>query len=146
MDFDLDLFRAQFSVFANTDTVLLSVMFDVAKNFIDDRDCPCRMLSGKSLLYALNAMTAHLLYLDKQNKADADDGGSQGGFISSASIGDVSVSKLAPPAKDMWDWWLGQSPYGQALLALLKTVSVGGISIGGMPERLGIRKVGGVFL
>lgn len=146
MDFDLAIFQAQFPVFSKIDPATLEIWFDVSKNFIDDRDSPCRMLKGKALLYSLNCMTAHLLYINKQNEADAADGGSQGGFITSASIGDVSVSKLAPPTKDMWEWWLGQSPYGQALLALLKGVSVGGISIGGMPERLAFRKVGGVFL
>jgi hypothetical protein len=95
-------------------------------------------------------LTAHLLALGTMQTAGAGGqgqsaGGVQGGFITSATVGEVSVAKLAPPATNGWQWWLASTPYGQALWALLSVKAVGGFAIGGLPEREGFRKVGGVF-
>ncbi len=140
-------FRAQFPEFADTTAypeVLIEMYFDLAMQFISTTGSPCSALRGAQLQVALNYMTAHLMALGKQN-ASAPPGSVQGGFDTSATIGEISVSKLAPPAKDAWDWWLYQTPYGQALMALLSALAVGGLSIGGLPEREGFRKIGGVF-
>jgi hypothetical protein len=69
----------------------------------------------------------------------------QGGFVSSSSIDKVSVTKVAPPSSDMFEWWLGQTPYGQQLLVMLQVAGVGGLYVGGLPERTAFRKVGGVY-
>lgn len=124
---------------------LVDVMIEVAGNYIDPRDHFCRMLSGKSLEYALCLMAAHLLALQKSREAEDNPGDAQGGFVQSASIGDVSVTKATIPTRDAWDWWLAQTPYGQSLLALLSVVSVGGTSVGGLAENSAFRKAGGVF-
>jgi Protein of unknown function (DUF4054) len=140
-------FRAQFPEFANTTSyqeALISIYFDLAMQFISTTGSPCSALRGTQLQVALNYMTAHLLALGKQ-AASALPGSVQGGFDTSATIGEISVSKLAPPVKDAWDWWLFQTPYGQALMALLSTLAVGGLSVGGLSEREGFRKIGGVF-
>ena len=142
-----ELFRAQFPEFASTAAypeALISAHFDTALIFISTTGSPCCILQGSQLGLALNQMTAHLMALGKQ-AASAPPGSVQGGFDTSASIGEISVSKLAPPAKDAWDWWLYQTPYGQALMALLSALSVGGFSLGGLSERDGFRKAGGVF-
>lgn len=123
----------------------VEVALEVAGFYIDPVDCWYRMLHGKSLEYALCLMAAHLLALQKQREDETNPGDAQGGFVQSASIGDVSVTKATIPAKDTWDWWLLQTPFGTALQALLQVVSVGGTFIGGLPETAAFRKVGGVF-
>lgn len=148
--FDDAAFRAQcpeFSVAAKYPLATLELYWDMAAMFIDTEDFPCRTLNGKQLGFAVNYLAAHLLTLTPPatNGQTMATGQEQGGFQTSATIDKVTVSKLAPPAKDAWDWWLYQTPYGQALLALLKLLAVGGFSIGGLPEREGFRKVGGVF-
>lgn len=140
-------FRAQFPEFADETAypeALIEMYFGLAMQFISTTGSPCSGFSGSQLQVALNYMTAHLLALGKQAMS-APPGSVQGGFDTSATIGEISVSKLAPPVKGPWDWWLYQTPYGQALMALLSVLAVGGISVGGMPEREGFRKVGGVF-
>jgi hypothetical protein len=151
MAYDDALFRAQIPEFASTTTypeVSIAAFWDVASIFIAAEGSPCGVLNGKSLALALNYMTAHLMILsNQQNPATGGTGAgtAQGGFETSATIGEISVAKLAPPAKDAWDWWLYQTPYGQALMALLKLLAVGGLMVGGLPERTAFRKVGGVF-
>lgn len=151
--FNDTLFRQQFPAFADTvkyPTAILNVFWNVAANFIDSVDFPCRILTGDSLVYALNCLTAHLYTLSlQQQEAAIGQGGAgsvdQGGFITSAHIDEITVSKMAPPASNGWQYWLSTTPYGQALWALLSVISVGGTSVGGLPEREGFRKVGGVF-
>lgn len=146
-NFDSVLFRTQFPEFADATKypdVLLSNYFAMACLFIDTTDSPCAMLAGQPKMLALNQLTAHLLILGQQAAAGSP-ATNQGGFEISASIGEISVSKLAPPVKGAWDYWLYQTPYGQALMALLSALAVGGFSLGGLPEREGFRKIGGVF-
>lgn len=149
MVYDDALFRASLPEFSNTTTfppALISAFWDVASDFIDANDSPCRILNGSSLALAVNYLAAHLMTLSRRQSSSATGPGSeQGGFETSASIGEISVSTLAPPARDGWEWWLASTPYGQNLWALLQLKAVGGISIGGLPEREGFRKVGGVF-
>lgn len=103
----------------------------VAEN--EDDDC-CTELQ-------LFLLTAHLLKIHQnilvKNK--------QGGFVSSSTIDKVSVTKVAPPSSDMFEWWLGQTAYGQQLLAMLQIAGVGGLYVGGLPEGSAFRKVGGYF-
>lgn len=150
--YDDTAFRALFPEFSDTtkySSVLLSAYWDVANEFVTQDSAPWAVLSGSNVDFILNLLTAHFLTLGLQNQTAANKGKvgqAQGGFVSSASIGEVSVTKVAPPTTDMFDWWLAQSPYGQQLLAFLEIKAVGGLSVGGMPERQGFRKVYGVFL
>lgn len=148
---DIKKFREQFPQFddpALYPDEMIQMYWDTTTVFISDEDCPCRTLHGKQLELALNYMTAHLMTLFAVPAVQGSEGSissTGGGFVQSATVGEVSVTKLAPPVKDAWQWWLEQSPYGAALLALLQQLAVGGMYIGGLPERLGFRKVGGVF-
>ncbi len=148
--YDDALFRKQFPEFSDTTaypTDLLELYWATAREFIGTKDSPCNVLSGSTLALVLNYMTAHLLVLGRQaaQGGPAGAGSSQGGFVTSSSIDKISVSTLAPPAKDGWEWWLAQTTYGQTIWALLKIKAVGGLSVGGLPERGSFRKVGGVF-
>lgn len=148
VNFDLVLFRQQFpelTVDKYPDALVL-MYADMASEFISEDGCPCSMLGSGGSLLALNYMTAHLMTLAAQNAATAAAGGVAGGYAIGATIGEVEVINFQPPAKDGWQFFLVQTPYGQALWGLLELKSVGGCSVGGLGERAGFRKVGGVFL
>jgi hypothetical protein len=141
-------FRLLFPAFADATKwpePLLSGYWDMGTEFISVNDCPCRILSGASLQMALDLMCAQIATLMNPNAADAGGAATGSGIVTNASVGAVSVGVMAPPVKDMWEYWLGQTPYGQQLLALLKMKGVGGFYVGGLPERSAFRKVGGVF-
>ncbi|QDH49585.1 hypothetical protein KYLE_37 [Pantoea phage Kyle] len=151
-EFDIPQFRLRFPEFSDTTVysdIKLEAFWDMSSVFISLDGSPCRVLTGKQLALALQLMTAHLLSLAVQAASDSATGsagtGESGGFVVSASVGDISVTKLAPPATDGWQFWLNGSPYGTELWALLGLLAVGGLSYGGLPEREGFRKIGGVF-
>lgn len=148
--FDPAKFRTLFPEFGDVTKypdVMLQMYFDMASEFISPADCPCAMLAGSRREWSLYLLTAHLLTLALRAQAEAAAGQapSAGGIETSASIGDISVGRMAPPATDGWQYWLAQTPYGQQIWALLEMVSVGGTFVGGLPERYGFRKIGGVF-
>jgi hypothetical protein len=151
MAYDDAAFRAQLPEFADTTAypaAVLGAAWAMATNFIDLPGCPIgSILNAASYQVAVNYLAAHLWVLsNQQSQPGQSPGTNQGGFETSASIDKISVTMLAPPANNMWTWWLSQTPYGQALAALLRMKAVGGTSVGGLPERAAFRKVGGVFL
>ena len=152
MNFDIAAFRLMFPEFSDDTKYpdqMLEMYWDLATAFITTNSCPCGSLSGKQRAAALNMMTAHLLALSTQadGTGTGDSGAaSGGGYQIGSTIGEISVSRMTPPATDGWQFWLSQSPYGQQLWALVSLLAVGGLSIGGLPERTGFRKIGGVFL
>lgn len=147
--FDEANFRAMFPEFSDAavyPSAVLAGYWSMAGLFISSSECPYSTLSGDQRAAALNMLTAHLLMLGIQARTKSGlVSGKSGGFTTSASVGEVSVAKLAPPVSDGWQFWLSGTPYGQMLWALLSMLSVGGFAIGGLPEREGYRKVGGVF-
>lgn len=147
--FDPTVFRKTFPPFASLTKYpdeQLQFQWDMATCYISDRNYG--RLNNKCRLLALNLMTAHLMYL-QMKLATAGTGGkvrpSMGGVVTSATIDKVSVSLLPPPVTNPWDFWLAQSPYGQQLLALLDSASVGGFTAGGLPEGDAFRKVYGQY-
>lgn len=148
--YDDALFRAQCPAFADTTkypAVLCEMYWEIAMNFCTLDGSPYVTLSGASYMYTVNMITAHLMTVTPTNSQSGAAGSRQGeGFTTSATIGEVTVAKLAPPVKDGWQFWLSQTTYGQALWALLEVRSVGGFGVGGLPERDAFRKVCGVFL
>lgn len=149
--YDDAAFRALFKAFSDTikwPEATLAMYWGVATDYISTNDNPCNMLNGNSLALAINLMAAHIATLfsaDDNNVQEGGDPGQPGSVEVSASVGAVSVSNLPPPVKDSWDYWLNQTSYGQNLLALLAMKSVGGFYVGGLAERTGFRKAGGVF-
>lgn len=140
--FDVADFRVLFPAFADTTSYpddTLSAYWDRASVMI----CPYDnwLISNGKLQYALDLLTAHIAAMATQ----IQNGNGAGGPIQSATEGSVSVSMLAPPVKDFWQFWLSKTPYGQELLSLLEAICVGGFYFGGSPEGSAIRDVGGLF-
>lgn len=145
-------FRSLFTAFANTTQypqANLQMFWTVATDYISPVDCSWNNLNGASLQLAIDCLCAHLATLftqDAANVAAGETPGQSEGIGVSSSIGAISVSQLPPPVgDDPWRYWLNQTSYGQQLLALLSVKAVGGFYVGGMNERGGFRKVGGVF-
>lgn len=119
-------------------TASLDMYWDTATLFISAEDYG--WLSGNARTQALWLMTAHIAQLSTQtNSGDAI------GIASSATIDKVTVSLVPPPVKDQLQWWLNLTPYGAQLFALLNTLAVGGMYIGGSCNYAAFRGPNGGF-
>jgi len=133
--FPLATFRTLYPQFASVSDAVVQAIAEQALCFISDTGCECGD-TGWML------MTAHLLQLNQA----AQSGTGVLGPVASATIGSVSVSYQTPPyGSSEYKYWLGGTPYGAQLLALLARCSAGGVYIGGSPERAAFRRVGGGF-
>ena len=72
-------------------------------------------MTGTSRELAIYLMVAHLLTLNSYILS----GNRTGALLTSAAIGDVSVSGTPPASRDMRDQWYGYTIYGVRLKALL---------------------------
>lgn len=89
-------------------------------------------LRGAYRQEALNLMTAHLLALS----AIIGEGGTPG-VVTGATIDKISITLEPPPYQTQFQYWLGTTPYGQELLALLAVWSTGGFWTAGSLGRRG---------
>lgn len=143
--FEAATFRAKFKAFANqncfTDTELQG-WWDTAGLYVNDNAGACYTLTEAQQTQALYLMTAHMgaIYQALQN-------GTPLTMTTQAAIDKVQVTVKPPPVQEgsQFQWWLGLTPYGQALLAMLGQSVVGGLYIGGLPERDAFRRAGGGF-
>ena len=139
---DVTQFRERFPAYADETTYpddLIQTYFGIAECYIANNNNPC--LSDPCLLQAIYLMTAHLLFVQ-----DLANEGQVPGFVTSATVGNVSTTLQGPPPTDQWDWWVSLSSYGQQLNAMLAVAGVGGIYAGSLPEMAAFRRVGGIFL
>ncbi|GAB3484394.1 DUF4054 domain-containing protein [Azotobacter salinestris] len=132
---DLAAFRQRFPQFASVPDETVTATAADAECYLSGQGCSCAELQ-------IELMTAHLLAL--RQAAQAGTGGVTGA-VTSATVGKVTVSTTPPPVRSSWDWWLSSTPYGAELLALLRSCAVGGLYVGGRPERAAFRSVGGRF-
>ncbi len=142
LDFDVVAFRAQFPQFANETKypdAVLSGYFDMATCNISD--CENEVMFGKTLMLALNLMTAHIASIFTMIAS----GSAMSGVQTGATVDKVSITAAAPPFKNGWQSWLSKTPYGEQLWALLLAKSAGGFYIGGADETSAFRKSYGVF-
>lgn len=144
--FDPAAFRAAFPKFGNIQCfsdATLQANFDTACNYVSaSGGCYCGTWTDAQMGQALNYMTAHIT---RVNQAIAEDEPLT--IVKGATISKVSVTLVPPPGNDTssLDYWLNLTPYGQALLALVSLAAAGGAYFGGLPERVGFRRVGGGF-
>jgi len=139
--FDIAQFRIDFPAFADPtlfSDARLQIYWDWATCYISD--CDYGYLQGSCRYFAIELMVAHLAQLNIIIAA-----GETPGQVIGATISKISVTFQGSPNPNQWQWWLNQTPFGQQLLALLQTASAGGFYIGGSPERIAFRTVGGCF-
>lgn len=143
---DIAAFRALFLQFANAASYpdpLITAQWGMATAYVSPDtygDMP-----AQARTYALQLMAAHLLAL---GTIIANGGTYTGtpGIVTQSKVGDIAVSLAQPPyGTSQWRYWLGLTPYGLQLLALLDAQAAGGFYVGGLPERSAFRKVGGIF-
>lgn len=136
LPFDYDIFKVEIPEYANPlvyPESTIEVYWDLATTYVSD-NTQCNVLTEKAQRFALNLMTAHLIYLN----GIAASGGIPG-VMQSSTIRNVNVDLTPPPVKNQWGWWLQQTPYGQRLNSLLLGNSSGGYYIGGSPVRSSFR-------
>ena len=140
--FDVAIFRGQFPAFSDSATypdAVLQGNWELATCIISDNDYGC--IVGDCRRRLLNAVTAHVTRYNEIVMA-----GDTPGFVSSATIDSVSVTKEVPPKNtEQWKWWLNTTPYGSMALSILSVASAAGLYVGGNNERSAIRRVGGGF-
>ncbi|EAW8084744.1 DUF4054 domain-containing protein [Salmonella enterica subsp. enterica] len=145
--FDAALFRKQIPVYADPEKypdATIESWWEQAACYISTEDYG--WLNGNSRALAINLMTAHLMTLSTAASSGAGQTAGAGGIVTGATIDKVSVTLAAPPsATDEWEYWLSLTPFGQRLLALLRSKSVGGFYVGLYPELSAFRKAGGRF-
>lgn len=121
---NIDKFRKLFPEFENNTDKQIEMYYEIAQEYIKKS----ASLTDTKREYALNLMTAHLLAQGNNTM----NGNTQTGQTASASQGSVSVSFQTFQAKGAFQHWLSLTPYGLQVLALFKTLSVGGFYIGGV--------------
>lgn len=125
--FNYEQFIALVPAYSNAELypeATLQAYWNSAINYVSDQNFG--YVNGDSRQYALNLMTAHLVYI-----AGLIANGQVPNLMQNATIDKVTVGLTPPPLKNQWQWWLSVSPYGQQLFALLQVNSVGGSYIGG---------------
>lgn len=131
--FDPALFRAQYPLFSNTTTYpdsVLQMNFDLATCYISPVICGNLGACRQSALYAL---TAHITGLnDVINKRGTK---AQTFILQGASIDKIQIQTTPQPGLNGFTYWLGQTPWGIQVRAMLSARSVGGYYIGGSPQR-----------
>lgn len=139
-------FRKNFPEFGDT-VAFPDARINFAYQYAVDILMTGNLYCGDRLTRMLDLLTAHILTLMGAGVPTGDDGaiGTANGAVISATVGDVSVSFAAAPARDSWQHWLQGSGYGQLLAALMRKASAGGLYFGGTRETQAIRQVGGRF-
>lgn len=138
---NITTFRSLFPAFSNVTTYpdeTITMNWDTSVLFINPENYG--WLEGAARERAIYLLTAHITAL-----SDMVAKGQTPAMVSGSSIDKINVTLTPPPIKNQLHWWLSLSAYGQQLLALLKTASIGGMYVGGSNERSAFRKVGGVF-
>ena len=126
--FDYPTFIALFPAYSNAvkyPQTTIQAFWNSAINYVSNTD-GCGNLQGSGRQYAINLMTAHLVYI-----SDLIASGTVPYLMESSTIDKITVELTPPPLKNQYQWWLSTSPYGQQLLALLQVNSAGGFYIGG---------------
>ena len=90
---------------------------------------------------AIEYMASHLLTLAAVDAAGNANSNAEtaGSIVTSASVDNVSISTLAPIAKDAFEQWIQSTPYGKAYWALLTANNPTGVFYVGTPRLHGIR-------
>jgi hypothetical protein len=141
--FNYPLFQEQCPAFASSPSeATLEVYYGMAQTYANNGyDSWCGGFNGAALDMVLNLLTAHIAQIQAQIAEGMDSV-----IVTGSTIDKVTVSLLAPPVKNMFQYWLATTPYGKQVLALARARFAGGFYAAvGLHERHGFRKVGGRF-
>lgn len=139
-------FRNTYKAFGNqecfTDSVLQGYWNTAAQYLTPELNAACGVWTPGQQALGCNLMTAHICAI-----FTALQSGQPLQMVTDARIDKIAITVKPPPVQEgsQFQYWLGTSPYGVALLALLETATVGGWYVGGLPERDAFRRVGGGF-
>lgn len=139
ISFDAAAFRAAFPAFKAQEQYsdeTLQGYWDAATYQISDENYG--WLKDGARARALNCLTAHLTQLSNLIAS-----GEMVGLVSDAQIDKVKVTLTPPPVKTQWKWWMSLTPYGAECLAILSAAGIGGLYVGGVPNRRAFRTFGG---
>lgn len=134
--FNAEVFREQIVQYADAalypDALLLSY-WNFSLNFCSEKINIFAQISSQQLI--LNLFIAHFIYINhKLNRKDLPV------VLASSSAGAESASFTPPPVGNSpFRYWLSTSPYGNQILGILDLLGVGGILIGGSPEKSAFR-------
>lgn len=103
------------------------------------------LVAGDKLQALLNLATAHIVVLMYPSADGGGSGSSAEGIVASATEGSVSVSFAKPPSGTEWDYFWNLTRFGKLFLSMLKSLTAGGLYVGGKPETLAFRDVGGTW-
>lgn len=141
VEVSVELFRQVCPAFADTTLypdAVVEIYLEVATSYVSDIYQNCLItVKYKTRQLFLIYMAAHLysFFLKSTNNGTSATGSA--GQILSTTIGEVTVSYVPPPnTQKQYQWWLNQTPYGQALLALLRAQVPVGIPVGGTNNRI----------
>lgn len=129
--FNVTAFRTQFSNFVDDvayPSPTLQNWWNIATNFVSNRNYG--WLNGAARAQVLNLLTAHLAALNDMIAA-----GQTTAMVKGAQIDKVDITLQPPPVTNQTSWWYNLTSYGQQAYALLTIISVGGMTIGGSPQR-----------
>lgn len=121
---------------------ILQTYWNIALNYASPVDFGD--INGTQRQYAIQLMMSHIIFLTNLINTGYGFGNGTGGSpgtipyqLESATIDKVNVTVTPQPNPNEFEWWLGTSPFGQQLLAMLQTQTVGGHYIGGSNLRAG---------
>lgn len=129
-------FRCLFPAFVNATTYPecnLSMYYDTAGLFVANTNFGFLSAAGATQ-QCLYLLTAHLAKIGSDTAEGEDTG-----ITVAATIDKISVTMQQFQYPNQWQFWLGSTPYGRQLLALLQVKSVGGFYVPGGAGRLGFR-------
>lgn len=141
--FDATAFRAQCPAYRDPTTypdAVVQMWWDLGTQYVSNLNSGYLIDAGRRA--ALNYMTAHLIFIN-----DLILQGTSPGNVVASTVDATNVTLEPPPVRSQWHYWLNQSPYGKALMALLRGRAVGGFQAGFTSNaRAGIRQPNGSFL
>lgn len=123
-------FLQDFPEFVNKEVNVLNSFITQAGCYVSTNNVG--VLRNDCRKLAIELMVGHLVTIqDRMNN-----GQTATGQVASTSIDAVSVSLVAPPNKDQYEYWLNLTPYGQRLLALYMAKAPAGLYMVGSYQRV----------